>query len=100
MSLTKTKSGNYAKQTRIGQSRTISGGTYLTQAEAEAVRKVLAVVPLPASAKVAARHCINIGTIVWLAKIKNPKKGKVVMIHATASECEAVGKTPGPLNHR
>ena len=75
---------------------TKSLGTYLTRQEAEAVAGMKEVIELPANGKVADRHGIELGTIVYLAICYGKKK--TYMTHASAAECREAGVTPGPCN--
>jgi hypothetical protein len=94
MQFTKTASGNWARQTQTRESKSL--GTYLTESEARAVQGVDEVGPLVANGKVAKRHGVAVGTLVYLA-IKHGKT-RQYMVHASAADCVARGVVPGPCN--
>ena len=75
---------------------TKSLGTYLTRQEAESKQGVKEVIELKANGKVADRHGIELGTIVYLAICYGKKKS--YMTHASATECREAGVVPGPCN--
>ena len=94
MQFTKTASGNWARQTQTRESKSL--GTYLTESEAKAVPGVREVSPLVANGKVAKRHGVAVGTVVYLA-IRYGKTRRY-MVHASAADCLARGVAPGACN--
>jgi hypothetical protein len=95
MQFTKTASGNWARQTQSRESKSL--GTYLTESEAQAVPGVDEVIHLASKGKVAKRHGVAVGTVVYLA-IKYGKTRRY-MVHASAAECIARGVAPGACNY-
>lgn len=101
MKLTKTNSGNYAKEVKIG-SDFESFASFATRQEAE-LRLTMyragecEIREFQASERIAKRLAgVSIGQIIYAVGAK--KKQKTVMTHASAEECIAAGKTPGPCN--
>ena len=99
MQLTKTNGGNWAKQVGIGSGVT-SLAIFTTLAEAEAAlakyQPGVSIETCQAGAKLVERLGIPLGATCYM--VGRAKKKRQVMQHASAAECAAAGRTPGPCN--
>ena len=105
MQLVKTHTGNHAKQVTI----TAGGkwrfcGNFATKEQADAAAAVhankgrkISVTEEVTSKNQAKKHNVEIGRIFFRVEAYIEKK-KQVMVHATAAECAAAGRSPGPMN--